>query len=58
MHEKNQKNICETDAAFTLTMLLMNFLILAIIGTVSWLAHMAIAENNSLNAVVRGSFLP
>ena len=58
MREKDQNNMCETEAVFTFTMLLMNVLILAIIGAVGWLIHTVITENNSLNAIARGGFLP
>ena len=58
MREKDQKNAYETEAAFTFAMLLMNLLIFTAIGSVVWLVHLAITENNSLNAIMRGGFLP
>ena len=58
MRERNGKNMCETEAAFTYAMLLMNILIFAIIGVAAWLAHSALSENNALNSFLRGGFLP
>lgn len=58
MLEKDKKNACETETACALAMFLMNVLILAAIGGVAWLAHTAAAENESLNAILRGGFLP
>ncbi|HSK72605.1 MAG TPA: hypothetical protein VK892_12960 [Pyrinomonadaceae bacterium] len=58
MREKDQKNNCETETACALAMFLMNMLIFAAIGAVAWLAHLAVAENESLNAILRGGFLP
>lgn len=58
MREKDRKNMCETEAAFTLAMLLVNVLILVVIGAVAWFSHTVITENSSLNAFLRGGFLP
>ena len=58
MLEKDQKNMCETEAAFTFAMLLMNVLILVIIGAVAWFSHTVMMENSSLNAILRAGFLP
>lgn len=58
MREKNQKNMCETEAGYALAMFLMNVLIFAVIGAVAWLMYAAMTENASLNAILRGGFLP
>ena len=58
MRKRDEKNMCGTEAAFTFAMLLLNVLILAVIGRVAWLAHSALAENNALNAILRGGILP
>ena len=58
MREKNQKNMCETEAAFTFAMLLMNVLIFAVIAAFGWFVHLVLTENESLSVFVRGGFLP
>lgn len=57
MFQKNQKDVCETETAFTFVLLLMNVLILAVIAGASWAVYFALAENNSLSVFLRGGFL-
>jgi fluoride ion exporter CrcB/FEX len=60
MRGKDQYYTCETqetEEAFAFAMLLVNVLLLIVIGAFAWLAHFVLAENNSLNAILRGGFL-
>ena len=57
MNTLNEKDIRESETAFALSVLLTNILILAIIGTVGWLAHSIITKTNGLNEILYGSFL-
>ena len=58
MREKNENIFQETEAAFAFAMLLMNVLIFAVVAIVGWLTYSAFAQSNSLNALLRGDFLP
>jgi len=52
MHEKNENTFQETEAAFAVAVLLLNFLILAaVIGTV-WSLKLLLSPNNSLSATL------
>jgi hypothetical protein len=58
MIEKETGKMRETEAAFVLTIALMNFLLLAVLGACFWFMFFVIRENHSLNAIVHGRFLP
>lgn len=56
---ENEKNeMRETEAALALTVVLINFLLLAVLGAGFWFVFFVIRENHSLNAIVHGRFLP
>ena len=60
MREKDQNYMSEmrkTKETFAFEMLLINVLLLIIIGAFAWLAHFALTDNHSLNAILRGGFL-
>lgn len=53
-----QNNIPETPTAFALAVLLLIALILSVVGAAIWIVYSVIVEQNALNAIVRGDFLP
>lgn len=55
--ETNEKDICESETAAALSVLLTNVLILAIIGSVVRLAHSTVTKTAGLNAFLHGGFL-
>jgi hypothetical protein len=58
MREKNRNNKPETEAAFALSLILMNILLIVVAGGVVWLVHLAINSNSELNTFFRGGILP
>ena len=58
MFEKENKEMRETQAVFVLTIALTNFLLLVVLGVCFWIIFFVIRENHSLNAILRGGFLP
>ena len=58
MIEKETGEMRETEAAFVLTIALINFLLLAVLGACFWFMFFVIRENHSLDAILRGRFLP
>lgn len=57
MIEKEKNEIRETEAAFALTIILTNVLLLAVLGACFWFMFFVIRENRSLSAIVDGRFL-
>jgi hypothetical protein len=57
MIEKEKNEMRETEAAFALTVILVNFLLLAVLGACFWFVFFIVRENHSLNAIVHGRFL-
>lgn len=53
--EKNE--IRETETAFALTIILTNFLLLAVSGLCFWFMFFVVKENDLLNAILRGGSL-
>jgi hypothetical protein len=58
MREKNGNNMQETDAAFVLSLALMNILILVVISVVGWVLYLAVSSSNDLTVFFRGGILP
>lgn len=53
MRENNKNLQRETDAAFALTALLMNLLILLVLGSGVWLVQTVLTQKETLNALFR-----
>ncbi len=51
MHEKNENTFQETEAAFAVVVVLLNFLILAVVGIV-WSLQLLISPNSPLSAAL------
>ncbi len=52
MHEKNENIFQETQAAFTLAVLLLNFLILAVVIGFVWSLQLLLSPNSPLVAAL------
>lgn len=57
MSEKEENEMRETEAAFALTIILTNLLLLAVLGACFWFMFFVVRENHSLSAIVDGRFL-
>jgi hypothetical protein len=57
MIEKEKNEMTETETAYALTMILTNFLLLAVLGVCFWFVFFIIRENHSFDAIVHGRFL-
>jgi hypothetical protein len=57
MLKNNQIEIKESGKMLALTMALTNFLLLAVVGGISWLVQLIFTENNHLTEIARGFIL-
>ena len=57
MGEKTRNNKQETDVAFALSIVLTNILLLAVMGGIVWLIHLAVSSNGVLYTFLRGGIL-
>ena len=58
MIEKERSEMSETGAAFVLTMVLINILLLSVIAGLIWFVVFVVNQNRSIEAIVHGRFLP
>ncbi|HVE55372.1 MAG TPA: hypothetical protein VNB22_00990 [Pyrinomonadaceae bacterium] len=57
MRDKNFKNTTETTVAFALSIFLMNFLIIAVLGIMGWAIASVINGNSEFSIFLRGGFM-
>ena len=57
MIKNNRDETCETGKMLALTMVLTNFLLLAVAGSVFWLVQEVLTENIRLTEITRGFIL-
>ena len=57
MLKNNEQEIKESGKMLVLTMVLTNFLLLAVAGAVVWFARIVLTENERLNSITRGFIL-
>ncbi len=55
MRDNNENNLQETQAAFALAVLLVNFLILAVVIGLVWSLQLLISPNSPLSAALGGT---
>lgn len=58
MIEKERSEISETGAAFVLTMVLINILLLSVIAGFIWITVFVVNQSHTIEAIVHGRFLP
>ena len=58
MIEKERSEMRETGAAFVLTMVLINILLLSVVAGFIWFMIFAVNQSHSIEAIVHGRFLP
>jgi len=56
MRDKNLKNPTETTISFALSIFLMNFLIIAVLGITGWAIASVIGGNSEFHTFLRGGF--
>lgn len=57
MRDKNFKDTNETTIAFTLSIFLTNFLIIAVLAVMGWAISALINGNSELHIFLRGGFI-